>query len=431
MTYKVHGDREDLNPWTLAYACTQRQHKRKESLKIMNKAISKASGFKKPLGIYIHIPFCISKCSYCDFLSGPSDEVTINTYMDALVKEIEGNRNLGSRFFVDTVFFGGGTPSIAAPLKIKAVMEKLKEVFEFDESPEVTIEANPGTITEKKLMIYREAGINRISMGLQSTENEELKLLGRIHTYEEFLEGYRMAEKCGFSNINVDLMSALPGQTPESWAKTLERIADLDPAHISAYSLIIEEGTPFYEWFQDKGGRNCPPLPSEEEERGMYELTKRFLEARGYCQYEISNYAKEGFICRHNMGYWRRKDYLGIGTGAASLIDNVRFSNTESIPEYIENCGSPDSIHKATQNLSVQEQMEEFMFLGLRTTEGIDKEEFDRVFSGKFEAVYGKICEKLEKEGMLKGYSRKPGRICLTGKGMDLSNYVLAQFLLD
>lgn len=385
------------------------------------------ASLKKPLGIYVHLPFCIRKCNYCDFLSGPVDRGTIDRYMEALLLEIEASREHGNRFYVDTIFFGGGTPSIVPPEKIAAVMEKLREIFGFDENPEITIEANPGTLTEEKLKAYREAGINRLSIGLQSTEDDELKVLGRIHTYAEFLESFRTARRCGFTNINIDLMSALPGQTAESWAEALEKIAGLNPEHISAYSLIIEEGTPFYAWFYEEKRKNLPALPSEEEERGMYGMTGEILKNHGYFRYEISNYAKAGFACRHNMGYWRRKDYLGIGVGAASLIDNMRFRNRDDIEYYIEHSSVPDSIQEERAKLTEREQMEEFMFLGLRTMEGISEKEFDRIFTKKFRDVYGETCIELGKKGLLEEGSR----IRLTEKGIDLSNYVLAQFLIS
>ena len=283
---------------------------------------------KKELEIYIHIPFCVRMCAYCDFLSGPASDKTIENYVEKLLEEIEAHRVQNEGSTVTTVFFGGGTPSILSGTQMTRVIEKLKEVFQIEESAEISMEANPGTVTKEKLTAYKNAGINRISFGLQSANNEDLKVLGRIHTYEEFLESFRLARECGFNNINVDLISAIPNQNMESWEKSLKKIICLNPEHISAYSLIIEEGTPFFEMYGEDSERE-KELPDEEEERAIYHRTEELLNEAGYHRYEISNYAKEGKECQHNLGYWERKNYLGIGLGASSLMNNVIFKNTE------------------------------------------------------------------------------------------------------
>lgn len=366
---------------------------------------------KLPLEIYIHIPFCIRKCAYCDFLSFSSDEETRRRYVSGVLEEIRQSGSLADEYEVSTVFFGGGTPSILPGEQIRQLLGQLKEQFVFRPDAEITIEANPGTVDEKKLYKYREAGINRISFGLQSADNKELKLLGRIHTWEQFLESFHLARKAGFMNINIDLMSALPGQTVDSYRETLRRVLELDPEHISAYSLILEEGTPFY----DKYDGHPELLPTEDEERQMYYDTKRILHAHGYERYEISNYAKPGFACRHNLGYWNRADYKGFGLGAASLIKNVRLSNQDDLAEYLQ--GHFEGNEEA---LTEQAVREEYFFLGLRKMEG--------VFPGIYREHYGKLLEKLQMQQLL---DEKNGRIYLTEKGIDVSNYVLAQFLDD
>lgn len=379
---------------------------------------------KKELELYIHIPFCVKKCAYCDFLSGPQDEETIEQYVISLLDEINAH-GLKTSYEVTSIFLGGGTPSILCKSQMQRIFEVLKSSFTISQDAEITIEANPGTVTREKLETYRTCGINRISFGLQSSNNEELKLIGRIHTYEDFLESFRLARECGFDNINVDLISAIPKQTMTSWEETLKSVIKLNPEHISAYSLIVEEGTPFAKMY----GEGCPnekDLPREEEERRIYYRTEELLKEAGYHRYEISNYAKEGKECRHNLGYWERKEYLGIGLGSASLIGNTRYSNTADLPRYIKCAKEPDKIKEDIQVLSTQEQMEEFMFLGLRKMEGIVEKEFNVSFGISIDEIYGIQLEKFLKEGLLK---RKEGRIMLTRRGIDVSNYVFAEFM--
>ena len=285
--------------------------------------MKKTDSNEKRGGIYIHIPFCVRKCAYCDFLSAPADEKTQAEYVKALQTEIYQTAKLLSEnpYTVDTVFFGGGTPSILAPGHVKALADTLRESFPFAENAEITIECNPGTLDEEKAAVYRQAGINRISFGLQSANNRELKMLGRIHTMEEFVKSYETARAAGFDNINIDLMSALPGQTFESFLHTLDTVLALKPEHISMYSLILEEGTALYEHLD-----RYPALPDEDTEREMYDTACLRLADNGYHQYEISNFAKEGKACRHNLSYWERKNYLGFGTGAASLLCEQRYT---------------------------------------------------------------------------------------------------------
>lgn len=380
----------------------------------------------KNLGIYIHIPFCIRKCAYCDFLSFASEEEARKKYIRSLISEIEQWNDI-KRWHITSIFIGGGTPSVLKKEETALILEAVYNKFQVDDDAEITTEANPGTLTKDKLYTYREHGINRLSLGLQSVHDQELKLLGRIHTYEDFLKGFHMAREAGFKNINVDLMSALPGQTVDSWRKSLSEILRLKAEHVSAYSLIIEEGTPFYEKYAEDArlrdmGEDCQILPSEEDERRMYYETRRLTKEYGLEQYEISNYAKPGYECRHNQAYWLRQDYLGFGLGASSLIDNMRFRNTADLAQY--NLGVFKK--EETEVLSVQEQMEETMFLGLRMKDGVSLEEFETVFHTPFSAVYGKAVQELKKEGLVHVEDK---RILLTEKGFDLSNYTLAQFL--
>lgn len=372
-----------------------------------------------PLELYVHIPFCVRKCQYCDFLSGPSDEETKDRYIEALLKEIRAVEHT-ENYEIVSVFIGGGTPSALKAEAIASIMRTLQEQFFFCEDAEVTIEANPGTVDLEKLTIYRNVGINRLSLGLQSTDAEELKLLGRIHSYEEFLKSYEWAREAGFSNINIDLMFAIPGQTGEAWRQHLYQVAELNPEHISAYSLIIEEGTPFAEQNLD--------LPDEDTEYQMYEDTAEILERYGYRQYEISNYAKQGYMCRHNAGYWQRREYLGFGLGASSLYGGMRFSNTHQMQEYLKESRNPDQIRKDVTVLSRNERIEEFMFLGLRMTEGISEKKFEENFDVRLMDVYGDILQKYEETGFMEHIETKWR---LTRKGIHVSNHILADFLLD
>ena len=382
----------------------------------------------KELELYLHIPFCVKKCNYCDFLSAPAEEETRAAYADALLEEIRGFDE-PEDYEVVTVFFGGGTPSVLPGQEIFRIMEALREKFSFRKGAEITLEANPGTVDKEKLSCYKKAGINRLSFGLQSADAEELKKLGRIHTWEKFLESFQLAREAGFSNINVDLMSALPGQTKESWEKTLRQVLALQPEHISAYSLIIEEGTPFYQLYEKDverrdAGEEPELLPSEEEERAMYEATGRILKEQGYLHYEISNYAKPGRECRHNLGYWQRRDYLGFGLGASTLLNPVRYKNTEDLEAYL----GGDFSKKEFFVLTKDNQIEETMFLGLRVLEGVSKEKFREQFSCELRVVYRKELEKLEQEGLLE---EEGDFVRLTSRGIDLSNPVLAEFLLS
>lgn len=378
----------------------------------------------------MHIPFCVRKCAYCDFLSFAAGKEEQEAYVQALIREISSWKGKEERS-VSSVFFGGGTPSVLAGGQLARVLGALRESFFIDEDAEVTMECNPGTLDEEKAAVCRAAGFNRISFGLQSADDRELAMLGRIHTLSRFEESCSIARKAGFSNINVDLISALPGQTPASWKKTLKKVLEYAPEHISAYSLIIEEGTPFYQLYGEdakrrEAGQTTCLLPSEEAEREMYEDTLSILQKAGYERYEISNYAKPGFSCRHNIGYWERQDYLGFGLGAASLYRGQRFSNTRNREDYLTCDFAKKENRLEVQRLSIQDQMEETMFLGLRMTRGVSLEEFEQQFQKSCAEVYGPVIEKLKGQELLK---EARGRLFLTARGLDVANYCMAEFL--
>lgn len=375
--------------------------------------------------IYIHIPFCVQKCKYCDFLSAPADEGAQDLYMQALCREISGRSLAYRNREITSVFIGGGTPSSVKPEWIAEIMELLYSNYRISENAEISMEVNPGTVTKEALELYREAGINRLSIGLQSANDAELKRIGRIHDYKAFNDCYRIVRDAGFKNVNVDLMSALPGQTLQTFRESLEKVVGLWPApeHISVYSLILEEGTPLYAEYEAAK----LDLPDEDTERLMYELTEKFLQKYGYARYEISNYAKKGYNCRHNIGYWERDDYLGFGIGAASKMGNKRFSNTSDIAAYQS---EPCESYVNMQELDRSEEMEETMFLGLRMIKGVSDAGFEEAFGVSMEKVYGEVIKKHLKNGLLLWYEEGGNRFLrLSQRGLDLSNYVMSDFL--
>lgn len=413
---------------------------------------------KRELELYIHIPFCARKCAYCDFLSFAVPESTYRDYMDKLIEEIYGQSLCFPDSCVVSIFLGGGTPSLLPADLIGELFAVLHGCFTIAGDAEITIEANPGTLTMEKLEVYRESGINRLSLGLQSADDMELKMLGRIHTFDDFLKSYQRARQVGFDNINVDLMSALPGQDLHSWKNTLRKVMMLKPEHISAYSLIIEEGTPFYERYGRNGeplvqeesasGRrdvcqarsilpgNCknrylelPPLPDEETDRRIYHMTRELLASQGYERYEISNYARPGMECRHNIGYWTGVDYLGLGLGSSSYIGGYRYHNETGLKKYLSlDLREAGAAAREIQELSLEEKMEEFMFLGLRMMQGVSGNEFLGRFGRNMWKLYDKAFGKLQNEGLIE---IEVPWVRLTGRGIDVSNRVLSEFLLD
>lgn len=400
------------------------------------------------LSLYIHIPFCVKKCAYCDFLSFPCTRQIQEIYVSSLCREIKALADVyGKKSALTTIFIGGGTPSILELEQLRRIFETVYLCFSLEAGAEISIECNPGTVTKEKLAGYKKLGINRLSIGLQSTNNEELKRLGRIHTWEQFLETWKLVREIGFENVNIDLMSALPGQTLESWKETLERVISLKPEHISAYSLIVEEGTPFFERYGKEAEMlqqyGChkkgfvpyenAALPEEDTERKMYVLTEAMLFEASYHRYEISNYAKAGYECRHNKHYWTVDNYLGAGIGAASYMDGWRWSNLREIENYCRVWQQEDTFanleecqEEITHN-SQEEQMEEMMFLGLRMMEGVSDKKFQEQFGKSIMDEYGKVVEKLIRQGLL--IWREHRRLALTKAGIDVSNVVMAEFL--
>ncbi len=399
------------------------------------------TGAAAGLEIYVHIPFCVKKCAYCDFLSGPAPLPLQRQYVSALCCEIQAAAEAARETAAETgepaiesarpaagpvtsIFIGGGTPSILPEDLPEQILEKIKQTFTVAPDAEITIEANPGTLSKEKLISYRKSGINRLSIGLQSPKDRELAILGRIHTWKDFEFGYDAARSAGFDNINIDLMFAIPRQTPAVWRENLETVAAFSPEHISAYSLIIEEGTPFAEQELD--------LPDEDEEYAMYEDTYRILREAGYHQYEISNYARPGRECRHNTGYWTRADYLGFGIGAASLYQETRFRNTRNLQVYLDTFSDrPDKnllqkVRRDRQVLSRQDSMAEYMFLGLRLRQGISREGFRKAFGRELEEVYGPVLKKYLNMSLLE---EKDGWIRLTRPGIHVSNTIMSDFL--
>ena len=383
---------------------------------------------KRPLELYLHIPFCARKCAYCDFLSGVAVRSAHRAYVEQLIQEIACQSAYYQGYGVTTVFLGGGTPSILEGEEIQAIMEAVRWYFDLQPDAEITIEANPGTVTMEKLEAYKACGINRISIGLQSADDQDLKTLGRIHTYDDFLKTYQRVRQAGFTNVNIDLMSALPGQTLVSWKNTLKKVLMLKPEHISAYSLIIEEGTPFYDKYHD----HPELLPDEDEEREIYYATKAMLHDQGFERYEISNYAKPGYECRHNIGYWTGVEYLGLGLGASSCIQGFRFRNEADLKRYLQiqmnSAEADEKLHQDIIKLSDNDKMEEFMFLGLRMTDGVSGSEFYERFGHNMWNVYGDALRKLQEQNLIQ--VNMP-QVKLTELGVDVSNYVLSEFILE
>lgn len=374
------------------------------------------------ISLYIHIPFCAQKCLYCDFPSFARKDHLRKAYIEALNKEIISLREKYNNLEINTIFIGGGTPSVLEADELECL---LKEVAKLNMAKDIeySMECNPGNLTEEKLEVMKNYGVNRISMGLQAKQDNLLKGLGRIHNYKTFKENFLLAKKVGFNNINVDLMFGLPNQRLNEWEETLREIISLEPAHISAYSLIIEEGTAFYNLYENDKLK----LPTEEEERKMYHLAKKILEENGFNQYEISNYAKEGKECRHNLAYWNMDNWIGVGSASASYMDGKRIKNISSVEEYINSINEKGEAIEEIINNSKNDNMEEFMFMGLRKINGIDENEFKNRFSMNINNVYGEIINKYIDEGLL---IRESGRIFLSEKGIEISNIIMADFLL-
>ena len=380
------------------------------------------------LGIYIHIPFCKQKCYYCDFVSYSNKCSEVKEYIESLKKEIEEFDF--SNYKVTSIYIGGGTPSYIDSIYIVEILSELKEklkcnLIEFKDI-EITIEVNPGTVDTKKLNDYKKSGINRLSIGLQSTKNDILKKIGRIHTYQEFLEIYKLARETGFKNINIDLMIGIPGQKIGDLKNTLQDIIKLEPEHISVYSLIIEENTPIEKMLENGEIK----LPDEDLERNMYWYVKNTLELNGYNHYEISNFAKLGKESRHNLNCWNQEEYIGFGVSAHSYLNDIRFSNTINVEEYIqhiENNRKEENI-QIEESQSLEDKKNEFMMLGFRKIQGVDIARFKEKFIDNPIFLYRENLNKLVEEGLIEV---DLNHIKLTNKGIDLANLVFEEFVDD
>ena len=378
---------------------------------------------KKEFGIYIHIPFCVRKCLYCDFLSFACDKDAQERYMEALYKEIKAfSRHLGE-IEVSTVFIGGGTPSVVDTALLERVIEVLKENYSVKADAEITMELNPGTVTADSLKKYKAMGINRLSMGLQAWQDRLLKTLGRIHTAEKFKESFLLAREEGFDNINVDIMLSLPGQTMDDVKETFENVSSLSPEHISAYSLIVEDGTPFKDMFESGKFEEI----DEDFDRNIYRFSCEMLEKNGYKRYEISNFAKKGFESRHNSLYWRTDEYIGFGLGAHSYFNGERYHNTADMERYIALSEDHESIKEDVEKLTKEDKISEFMFMGLRMDEGVKKSVFKERFDVDMNDIYSEIIIKYKDMGMIEDMGDS---IHLTDKGIDVSNVIFSEFLL-
>ena len=374
---------------------------------------------KKELSLYIHIPFCKQKCFYCDFPSYASIDYLKSDYVEALCKEIEEK---AIKYKIKSIFIGGGTPSYLETEEISKILNSINKL-DLSEDIEFTMECNPGALKEEKLRAMLNGGVNRISMGLQAVQNSLLKDIGRIHSFKQFEENFNLARQIGFKNINVDLMFGLPNQKVEEWKESLETIARMNPEHISAYSLIIEEGTAFYKLWE----RNKLILPSEEEEREMYVITKNILKNHGYHQYEISNYSKVGSECYHNKVYWKSDEYLGLGSASTSFIDGKRIKNIENVKDYIDKINSGEDVIDDIYVNTLEDSMEEFVFMGLRMIEGINVNEFNKRFGVTIEGIYKEVIDKNINKKLL---VLENDRLRLTEKGIELSNSVMSDFIL-
>ena len=377
----------------------------------------------KEISIYIHIPLCVKKCAYCDFASFAGRMAQREAYIDAVCREMRAQAAFFGRRRVKTVFFGGGTPTLLTGAQVQAIMDTLRACFDLLPDAEITMEGNPGTLTQENLAAYRAAGVNRLSLGVQSMEDDLLFAIGRIHTAAQAREAVRMAREAGFENLNLDLMYGLPGQTNAQWEHTLREAVALSPEHLSCYSLILEEGTPLQ--IQAQAG-TCAPLPDEDAICEMDDITQRLLGRAGYAQYEVSNYAKPGWACRHNIVYWECLPYLGLGLGAHSDMDGRRFYNPDDWEGYMQLAGEHGAEREQEGENSREDRMFERMMMGLRMTQGVDTVRFSRDFGAEPEAVWPTQIKRFFAQGLME---REGGRLRLSPRGMQVMNSVLVELL--
>ncbi len=384
---------------------------------------------KQEIELYIHIPFCVKKCNYCDFLSFPSGTEKQAEYAAQLIKELTFRSALCGEYIVSSVFIGGGTPSVISEKLISGIMETIDKYYYVKPDMEVTIECNPASAMKHRFAEYKRAGINRLSIGLQSADNAELKMLGRVHTFEDFLKSYQSARMEGFNNINIDLINCFPMQSIKTWKRTLKNVLMLKPEHVSVYNLIIEEGTPFYD-MREKG---LLLMPTEEEQAEIDGFTKECMSRYGFNRYEFSNFSKPGHECRHNTGYWTGVFYMGFGIGAASYFEGMRWKNTTDMNRYMEIDfgrdaeGVCEELMTETVRLTRENRMEEFVFLGMRMLKGISAEDFRKNFAAEFDIVFEKPLKSNMEKGLIE---RVEDRYRLTERGIEVSNVVLSEFLL-
>lgn len=374
------------------------------------------------LGLYVHIPFCVKKCRYCDFNSFKLNIDEKRKYLNSLKKEMELYKENFKDKNIDSIFIGGGTPSILNEEEIKILFQNIKNNFKIKDGAEITMECNPGTLTLNKLKTMKECGVNRLSIGLQAVQNNHLEYIGRVHTYEEFERNYFQAKEVGFENINIDLMYALPNQSKEDWKQSLEKVVKLNPTHISAYSLILEENTELFNMYE----RNEFELLDEDTDIEMYKYTINYLKYHGYDQYEISNYAKKGFECKHNILYWKCENYVGLGVSASGFVNETRYNNFCDLDKYEKIIHSGKKPIEWEEKLSIKDKIEESIFLGLRMNEGIKFKDFYEKYNFNFEEEYKNEIDKLKKIELININNEG---IKLTQRGREISNSVFVEFM--
>ena len=378
---------------------------------------------KNTISVYIHIPFCVKKCAYCDFASYSGCMNRMDAYVDAVCREIRAQAAFFGKRRVKSVFFGGGTPTLMKGEQVQRVMDALRTHFYIEETAEISMEGNPGTLLPERLNAYRKAGVNRLSIGVQSMDDRLLAAIGRIHSSAQAAEAVRMVRDAGFDNLNLDLMYGLPGQTQDSWRKTLEAALALEPEHLSCYSLILEEGTALHDAVQEG---TCAPLPDEDTMDALDAITRQMLEATGYARYEVSNWAKPGRQCRHNIVYWECEPYLGVGAAAHGEMDGNRIEHTADIDEYIEICENIACLNRSEGNNTREDRMFERAMMGLRMVRGMNAQRFAQDFGATPQDVWKQTIPRMTQAGLMELQGE---RLALTTRGMDVMNGVLTQMM--
>ena len=370
----------------------------------------------KHLGVYIHIPFCASKCGYCDFYSLANCDKSIGKYQDALLRHIREAASTMAPYYIDTLYFGGGTPSYYGAKRLTEIFNALKRAGKVLKSAEVTVECNPDSVSRRDLKMLKKEGVNRISLGVQSASDDLLKIIGRRHNFTQVKTAVKLIREAGFDNLSIDLIYGLPNQTKGDWAETLAKVLDLEPDHLSCYGLKLEEGTPMYDEYKDS-----PVIPSDDEQADMYLYAVETLTHYGYQQYEVSNFARRGKACRHNMKYWDMEDYLGFGPGAHSCIGSTRFSFVRDLQAYIKGVSGQGDILDEYEKLDELDRAAEYLMLGMRRSRGISEEEYHKVYRSDFAPIEA-LLQEYEKDGWTKKFD---GRWCFTPSGFLVSNILI------